>query len=163
MMTHTTSRRLSAYQASLFACKPLFTTRLVREGSFTYPERQAVCTPADVAAVLQEYFRDKDREEFIVVLLDTGNSMIGLHRAHVGSLNASIVDVKQVFKAAFLANAAAVIVAHQHPSGNPEPSREDIRISKKLVEAGKLLECPVHDSLVITDSGYTSLAERGLI
>lgn len=68
-----------------------------------------------------------------------------------------------MFKAAVLANAAALIVVHNHPSGNPEPSREDIRITRQLVEAGRVMGIPIHDHLIIVDGGYTSLAERGLL
>ena len=154
--------RQSAYQRSLFSHLPLYTTRLVREGMFTFPEREQVTAPADVAAVLTAYFEDRDREEFVICLLDTANTLIGLSCASTGGLAASIVEPRQVFKTAILANAAAIIVAHNHPSGNPEPSREDIRITRQLAEAGKLMGVPVHDHLILTDHGYTSLAERGI-
>ncbi len=109
----------SAYQLRLFGGLPLYTTRLVREAVFTFPEREQVSCPADVAAVLREYFADKDREEFLIVLLDTANTMIGLSRISVGGLAVSIVEPRQVFKTAILANAAAIICAHNHPSGAP--------------------------------------------
>ena len=99
----------------------------------------------------------------MIVLLDTANKMIGLSRISVGGLASSIVEPRQVFKTAILANAAAIILAHNHPSGNPEPSREDIRITRQLVEAGKLMGVPVHDHLIIAETGHTSLAERGLM
>ena len=153
----------SPYRWHLFQHLPLYTTRLVRETDFTFPARGQLCTPADVAAVLQEYFRDRDREEFLVCLLDMANTLIGIACVSVGGLAASIVEPRQVFKVAILANAAAVILAHNHPSGNPEPSREDIRVTRNLVEAGKLMGLPIHDHLIITDCGYTSLAERGLL
>ena len=153
----------SAYQLRLFSGLPLYSTRLVREAVFTFPEREQVSCPDDVAGVLREYFADKDREAFLVVFLDTANTLTGFHVASVGGLAASIVEPRQVFKAAILANAAAIIVAHNHPSGNPSASREDLRITRQLVEAGKLMGVPVHDSLIITDHGYTSLAEQGLM
>lgn len=152
----------SAYQRHLFSHLPLYTTRLVREATFTFPERQQVTAPDDVAAVLAAYFADRDREEFVICLLDTANTLTGLSCLSVGGLAASIVEPRQVFKTAILANAAAVILAHNHPSGNPEPSREDVRITRQLVEAGKLMGVPVHDHLILTDHGYTSLAERGI-
>ena len=157
------AERTISYRQSLFAGVPLYTTRLVREGKFTFRERTQVCTQAELAGVLQDYFQDRDREEFVVCLLDTANTLIGLHVASVGGLASSIVEPRQVFKSAILANAAAIIVAHHHPSGNPEPSREDIRITRQLVEAGKLLGIPVHDHLIIAEHGFTSLAERGLL
>ncbi len=153
----------SPYQLQLFSNLPLYTTQLVRETSFPFCERIQVSAPADVAPILQEYFRLKDREEMVLVLLDTANTIFGLSLVSVGGLSASIVEPRQVFKVAILANAAAVILAHNHPSMNPEPSREDIRITRQLVEAGKLMGVPVHDHLIIAGATYTSLAERGLM
>ena len=152
-----------AYRDALFSGVPLYTTRLVRERTFTFPTRDQVRSPADAAAVLAEYFSDRDREEFVVAFLDTANTLTGLHVASVGGLAASIVEPRQVFKAAVLANAAAVLLAHNHPSGNPEPSREDVAVTRQLVEAGKVMGVPVHDHLILTDHGHTSLAERGLM
>ncbi len=151
------------YQGCLFSHVPFYTTRLVRETHFTFSHRKQVQNPEEVADVLQQYFQDKDREEFIVVFLDTANTMIGMAQISVGGLAASIVVPRQVFKVAIWANAGAIILAHQHPSGNPEPSREDIRITRQLVEAGKLMSVPVHDHLIIAENGYVSLAERGLL
>ena len=152
-----------AYRDALFSGVPLYTTRLVRERTFTFPTRDQVRSPADAAVVLAEYFSDRDREEFVVAFLDTANTLTGLHVASVGGLAASIVEPRQVFKAAVLANAAAVLLAHNHPSGNPEPSREDVAVTRQLVEAGKVMGVPVHDHLILTDHGHTSLAERGLM
>lgn len=163
MSSPETPSQETAYQLHLFAHLPLYTTRLVREAHFTFPERSQVQTPEDVASVLGAYFEDKDREEFIVCLLDTANTLVGLSQASIGGLAASIVEPRQVFKVAILANAAALILAHNHPSGNPEPSREDIRITRQLVEAGLLMGIPIRDHLIMTDHGYTSLAERGVL
>lgn len=151
------------YQQRLFAHLPVYSTRLIRETTVSFSERYHVKCPGDVALILQDYFRDKDREEFVAVLLDTANTIIGLVRVSVGGLNSSIVEPAQVFKAAILGNTAKLLVAHNHPSGNPEPSREDVRTTKHLVEAGKLLGIPVVDHLIVTESEVTSLAERGLI
>ncbi len=151
------------YQARLFAHLPVYSTRLVRETTVSFSERYHVQCPGDVALILQDYFRDKDREEFVAVLLDTASTIIGLVRVSVGGLSSSIVEPKQVFKAAILGNAAKLLVAHNHPSGNPEPSREDVLVTKQLVEAGKLLGLPVLDHLIVTEGGFVSLSERGLI
>ncbi len=88
----------SAYQLHLFSNVPRLTTRIVRETSFPFCERLQVCSPADIAPLLYAYFRDKDREEFLTVLLDTGNSVLGLAQISVGGLAASIVEPRQVFK-----------------------------------------------------------------
>lgn len=151
------------YQIQLFSNIPLYTIRLVCERRFPFCDRIQVSSPEDIAPILREYFHDKDREEFVVALLDTANTIFGLSLISVGGLSASIVEPRQVFKVAILANAAAVILSHNHPSGNLEPSRDDIRITRQLVEAGKLMGVPVHDHLIITDTAYTSLAERGLL
>ncbi len=127
----------SATQYCLFDQLPLITTRLVYETRLPFSDRIRVSVPADVAPILMDYFRDKDREEFLIVLLNTANVIMSLSQISVGGLAASIVEPRQVFKVAILANAAALILAHNHPSGNVEPSREDIRITRQLVEAGK--------------------------
>lgn len=126
-------------------------------------ERVQVCSPEDVAAVYGPLMRDLKREVFKVVLLNTANVIIGDHNASEGGLATSIVEPRAVFQKAILENAAAVICLHNHPSGNPEPSHEDVRVTRQLVEAGKLVGIPVHDHLIIAGHGYTSLAERGLV
>ena len=153
----------ATYRQALFSGVPLYTTRLVREYTFSFPERTQVCTPEAVAAVLRAYFENRDREEVVVCFLDTAGTLTGLHVASVGGLAASIVEPRQVFKAAVLANAAALIVGHNHPSGNPEPSREDIKVTRQLAEASRVMGIPLHDHLILTDHGHTSLAERGLL
>ena len=126
-------------------------------------ERVQVTSPEDVAAVYGPLMRDLKREIFKVVLLNTANVIVGDYTVSEGGLAASIVEPRAVFQRAILENAAALICLHNHPSGNPEPSREDIRITRQLVEAGKLMGVPVHDHLIIAGAGYTSLAERGLM
>ena len=141
---------------------PLFTTRLVTEASFTYDVRPKARTPAEVVSLVAPYFKDRDREEMLSVLLDTGASVIGVVQLSAGTRNQTLLDPSQVFRSAILSNASSVILVHNHPSGNSEPSREDIACTKKLVAAGRLLDIPIHDHIVIGD-GYSSLAERGLI
>jgi DNA repair protein RadC len=125
--------------------------------------RIQVRSPADVAAAFGPRLRDLKREVFVVVLLNTANVVIGDYTVSEGGLAASIVEPRQVFERAILEHAAAIVCLHNHPSGNPEPSREDVAITKQLVEAGKLMGVPVHDHLIIAGRGYTSLAERGLM
>jgi DNA repair protein RadC len=125
--------------------------------------RVQVRSPADVAAAYGPRLRDLKREVFVIVLLNTANVVIGDFTISEGGLAASIVEPRQVFQRAILENAAAIVCLHNHPSGNPEPSREDVQITKQLVEAGKLMGVPVHDHLIIAGRGYTSLAERGLM
>ena len=141
---------------------PVLGTRLVREGEAPWPRTQ-LSSPEDVARFFQEYFASRCQEEFWIVLLSTANTVLALSRLSVGGLAASIVEPRAVFRTAILANAASVICVHNHPSSNAEPSREDIRITRQLVEAGKLMGIGVHDHIIVTNGGYTSLAERGLM
>ena len=149
-------------QLSLFHMVPVVSTRLVRETEATWPRTQ-VSSPDDVAAFFRAHFSDRLNEEFWIVLLNTANVVISLAQISTGGVAASIVEPRAVFRTAILANAAAIICLHNHPSDNPEPSREDIRITRQLVEAGKLMGVSVHDHLIVTHQGYTSLAERGLM
>ena len=125
--------------------------------------RVQVCSPADVAAVYGPLMRHLKKEVFKVVFLNTANIITGDYTASEGGLAASIVEPRDVFSRAILENAAAIICLHNHPSGNPEPSREDVRVTRQLVEAGRLMGVPLHDHLIIAGEGYTSLAERGLM
>ncbi len=125
--------------------------------------RVQVCSPEDVAAVYGPLMRDLKKEVFKVVFLNTANFITGDFTVSEGGLAASIVEPRAVFQKAVLENAASIICLHNHPSGNLEPSREDIRITKQLVEAGNLMGIRVHDHLIIAGSGFTSLAERGLM
>lgn len=120
--------------------------------------------PKDGAKIATRFIGRDDREVFFVMCLNTKNNVIAVHRCHVGLLNSSIVHSREVFKSAILNNAASVIVAHQHPSGDITPSIEDINVTKRLVEAGKLLGIEVLDHLVVNgDDSFTSLKERGYI
>ena len=139
---------------------PVFGVRLVRERSH---ETELVRTPAGAARLCSELLDGYDREVFLAVALSTASRVIGAHVCHVGTVDASIASPREVFRFALLCNARSVVVAHNHPSGNVEPSREDVAVSKQLKAAGDALAIPLVDSLVIGfDGRYTSLAERGL-
>ena len=119
--------------------------------------------PEDVFHRFAPFMRDLPREVFNVVLLNTAARVIRTFTASEGGLAASIVEPRIVFRRAILANAASVICLHNHPSGNPEPSKEDIQITAQLKEAGAVLGIPLQDHLIIAGDGYTSMAERGLL
>jgi len=102
-------------------------------------------------------------EEFHVLLLDSANNYISDKRITQGILNASLVHPREVFSIAVSERAASIVLVHNHPSGNTEPSSDDIRITKQLVEAGKIMEILVHDHVIIAGDSYTSFAERRLI
>lgn len=120
-------------------------------------------TPADVAARFSPKLRDLKHEEFWVVLLNAQNQLQSESRVTTGTLNASLVHPRECFHAAIREKAASVIFVHNHPSGNSEPSQEDLAMTRQLVEAGKILGIPVHDHIVIAGESYTSLAERGYV
>jgi DNA repair protein RadC len=140
---------------------PIYQVRLVRDGS-QRAERKKVSAPSAAAEVLHQYLADADREHFVVLLLDTQNQIIGIHTVTVGTLDASLVHPREVFKPAILANAASVVLAHNHPSGDPAPSPEDRTVTRQLQDAGALLGIEVHDHLVLGDAPrYYSFAEAG--
>jgi DNA repair protein RadC len=124
-------------------------------------ERILLRTPEDAARLLIPRLRDLTHEVFAVLVLDTQNAVIATVELSQGTLNASLVHPREVFKAAVDHVGAAVLVVHNHPSGNPEPSGEDIAITRQLFEAGKILGIPLHDHLIVAGNGYVSLAERG--
>lgn len=127
--------------------------------------REKIASPQDAVAIATKYIGDEDREVFLVMVLNTKNQVNAVHRCHVGSINASIVHPREVMKAAILNNGASIIVAHNHPSYNPEPSREDIAVTERLKEVGSLLGIELLDSLIVTDNPkkYISLKEKGYL
>jgi DNA repair protein RadC len=107
--------------------------------------------------------REQKKEMFIVICLDTKNQVISKEITSIGTLNANIVHPREVFKAALLASAAHIIVAHNHPSGDPTPSREDIDITKMLVETGKIMGIDLLDHVIIGDGRHFAMKEAGYI
>ncbi len=126
-------------------------------------ERIQVASPADVAAVYGPLMRDLTREIFKVVLLNTANVIVDDVTLSEGGLAASVVEPRAVFREAILRSAASVICLHNHPSGNEKPSREDLRITRQLVEAGTVMGVPVQDHIIIAGRSYTSLADEGIV
>jgi DNA repair protein RadC len=125
--------------------------------------RVTITSPADVAKAYGSLFKDQVRERFLVLWLNSANRVIGFEIISEGILNSSLVHPREIFRGAIVATAAAVIIAHNHPSDNAEPSAEDIQITKQVVEAGKIIGIPVHDHIIFAGDTYTSLAERGLL
>ncbi len=125
-------------------------------------ERFQIRAPSDAANLLLPILGHKEQEHFVVLYLDTRNRVLDQEILYKGSLNTSLVRIAEVFRSAVRRNCAAVIVAHNHPSGDPDPSPEDVALTRRLVEAGKLLEVDVLDHLVIGQNRFVSLRERGL-
>lgn len=135
---------------------------LVREPSgHPYSQPHAVRHGGDVAGLLREFLADDPRERFAVVYLDTRHRPIAVHDAHVGTCDSSPVHPREVFGPALSLAATAVVVAHNHPSGDPTPSREDRAVTERLRQAGDLLGVPMLDHLVIGDARYFSFADEG--
>jgi len=127
------------------------------------PEDQFIVrSPADVAQLLIAEMAHLEQEHFRVLYLNTRNRLLGIETVYVGSLNASHIRVSEVFREAIKRNCAAIIIAHNHPSGDPTPSPEDVEVTRRLVEAGKLLDIEVLDHLIIGQQRFVSLRERGL-
>ena len=126
-------------------------------------ERVRISSPDVVAALFQPMLRDRTQEVFMVLLLDSANNLLRDVTVTTGLLNSSLVHPREVFRPAILEPAASIILLHNHPSGNPEPSAEDVAVTRQLSEAGKLFGIPVHDHVIVTPGGYTSFAERGLL
>ena len=126
-------------------------------------ERVIIKSPADAANLLMYQLAPLDQEYLFVILLDTRNRVMGRPlEVYHGSLNTSLIRTGEIFREAVKQNAAALIVAHNHPSGDPSPSPEDVAVTRALVEAGKLLDIEVLDHLVIGHHRFISLKERGL-
>jgi DNA repair protein RadC len=119
--------------------------------------------PEDVAAIYIPRLRDLKHEEFWVLLLSSSNRLLADKMITSGTLNSSLVHPRECFQDALKMSAATVIFVHNHPSGNAEPSQEDVTITKQLVESGKILGIPVHDHIIVAGNAFTSLADRGLV
>ena len=122
-----------------------------------------ITSPQDIADIFIPILRDDIKEKFIVVCLNSANKIIKHETISIGNLNSSVVHPREVFKVAIDCSSASIILIHNHPSGNPEPSNEDLRITKKIVESGKIMDIPVFDHLIIAGETYTSFVEKRLI
>ncbi|PAQ16349.1 hypothetical protein CD798_01770 [Bacillaceae bacterium SAOS 7] len=128
-----------------------------------FEDRYVIRSPEDGANYVMEEMRFLSQEHFVCLYLNTKNQVLHKQTLFIGSLNASIVHPREVFKEAFRRSAASVICIHNHPSGDPAPSREDVEVTKRLVECGKLLGVEVLDHLIIGDKKYVSLKEKGYV
>jgi len=125
--------------------------------------RPVINSPQDVAHLVMEEMRYLDREHFRVVCLSTKNHVLGISAISIGSLNSSMVHPRECFKEAIRRNSNAIILLHNHPSGDPTPSREDIEVTRRLAEGGQILGIEVLDHVIIGDNRYISLKERGIL
>lgn len=134
--------------------------RLSRSG---LPDMPLVKSPRDAAELVNDELKYLQKEHFVVLFLNTKNRVIGKETLSIGSLNASIVHPREVFRSAIQRSSASIICAHNHPSGDPAPSPEDIEVTRRLQEAGKLIGIELLDHLIIADQSYVSMKEQGLL
>ena len=137
--------------------------RLIRDGRIAVDATPIIRTPQDTLPVLEPELSELAYEKFIALALSTKNHVIAVLPVSSGSLNASIVHPRELFQRAILANCASLILAHNHPSGDPTPSPEDIALTRKLVEAGQLLDIPILDHVILGYGKYSSFKEMGLL
>jgi len=141
----------------------MYELKVVRERRQGYGRLRRIRDACQVYEAFREEFSQLDREMFVALLLDGKNHVLGFNVVSVGSLTAALVHPREVFKPAILGNAAALILVHNHPSGDPEPSVEDRAITSRLKEVGELVGIRVLDHIVIGDDRYTSFADQQLL
>ncbi len=135
--------------------------KLVREGRATYSE--PISSPAEAGTFFQKHLAQSTQEHFVALFLNARNAPVGWREISRGSVSASIVHPRELFLPAIQLAASSLIVAHNHPSGDPSPSKDDIDLTRRLVKAGEILGIEVLDHLVIVDGESLSLKERGLM
>ncbi len=137
--------------------------RVVRDPGQYPTQRQQVTSPSDVMRCLGAKLGAEEVEVFTVVMLDAKNSVLALQEVTRGILNSSLVHPREVFRAAIAYGAAGIILAHNHPSGDPAPSADDKAVTRQLVASGKVLDIPVYDHVIVAADRYFSFAESGLL
>ena len=138
---------------------PVYTIQLVKESVLSY---DAIASPLQVKDIARDMIGGKDREHMLVFLLDTKNKILGINTVSIGSLNSSIVHPREVFKAAILLNACSILLAHNHPSGDVFPSQEDIEVTKRMKDSGKVLGIFLLDHIIVSHGkNYYSFLEQG--
>lgn len=138
---------------------------LVKEESHKYEVETKISCPKDIYEVLTKVCRIhcNTEEVFILITLNIKNIVTGYFEVHRGTINTSLVHPREVFKRALLNNASDIMVAHNHPSGDPNPSKEDIQITERLKEAGNLLGINLLDHIIVGEDKYISLKEKGVL
>lgn len=144
---------------------PKLAVRLVKENNIITTAPKIIHQPSDTIPILKPLFDELTVEHFVAILLNTKHHVLAVSTISCGSLNTSIVHPRELFRVAMLqaGTTASLIIAHNHPSNDPTPSQEDIALTKKLVEGGKLLDIPILDHIIYCQNNYTSLKEHGII
>lgn len=126
-------------------------------------DKKQILSSKDASIVLEDNLRGLNKEHFIILMLNTKNFLLGVETVSIGSLNSSIVHPRELFKSAINKSAAAIILAHNHPSGDATPSKEDIEVTKRIISGGQLLGIDVIDHIIIGDNSYYSFKEEKMI
>lgn len=146
---------------------PVYRVSMVREGSVKMTERPAIHAPEDAARFFHAFFTQHyagfDREVFVVATTNVRHRILSVETVSIGTLVGTVVSPREIFKLAILRNAAAILVAHTHPSGDPEPSQDDIALTRRLRGAGELLGIEVLDHIVLGEGCHVSLKRRGIL
>jgi DNA repair protein RadC len=156
----TQTRGIGPAKATQIKAALEFSRRL--EADASEKPKPVLKSPEDVAAEVRSQLKGKKKEHFLVLCLDTRNRLINRKLVSMGSLDTSIVHPREVFNEAVSSCAASVIFAHNHPSGDPEPSKEDVELTKRLAKAGEIMGIDVLDHIIICDKSYVSLKARNL-
>lgn len=141
----------------------IYTLELVRESAKVYEVDRTIRSPEDVMDMATHVLKldNKTQEHFIVLALSANNQVIGVHTVHIGTVNACIVHPRDVYQRLLLNNATSYVAIHNHPSGDPSPSEEDKMVTKRLVEAGKLIGIQCLDHIIVGHERCLSLKEKG--
>jgi DNA repair protein RadC len=156
----TQTRGIGPAKATQIKAALEFSRRL--EADASEKPKPVLKSPEDVAAEVRSQLKGKKKEHFLVLCLDTRNRLMNRKLVSMGSLDTSIVHPREVFKEAVSSCAASVILAHNHPSGDPEPSKEDVELTKRLARAGEIMGIDVLDHIIVCDKSYVSLKARNL-
>jgi DNA repair protein RadC len=148
-------------QEKLFKSIDIVRVKLVREKDSYYGSKH-IRSPEELVSVVRRFLEYTDREVFLTVNLSTANTINSIHVVSVGTLDKAVVHPREVFKAAILSNASNIALAHNHPSGDPNPSQDDIQITAVLVRCGEILGIKVLDHIIIGEDSYLSFAEQKL-
>lgn len=158
-----TKKREVAKRVEILSLRVARGLEITREGSVDYLPRK-VSSPEDAVGLCRKFLDDLPNEHMIAISLNTKNEFNNISQISMGTINSSLAHPREIFKMAIKTNANSIIIAHNHPSGNPEPSKEDLSITKRLREAGKLLGIPLIDHIVVGEEGkYVSFKERGIL
>lgn len=140
---------------------PVISLRMVREKTIQYGSNEPITSAKQAFEIFREFMADNDRESMWLACLDVRNKITCLHRVSEGTLNASLSHPREIYKVAVLSNSAHILLAHNHPSGDPSPSSDDISITRRIREAGDILGIKLLDHIIVGDDRFYSFAEAG--